>query len=103
MTAGVSPSRVLVTGAGGRIGRAVRDALAAAGIAAHALVLDDPGDLPADAVFTGSADDPSVVRAALAGVDGVIHLAALATPTLGPALEVFGGNVRATFAVLDEA
>ncbi len=96
-------SRVLVTGAAGRIGRAVLDALAGAGIAAHALVLEDPGDLDAEAVFTGSAADPSVVRAALGGVDGVVHLAALATPDLGTPLEVFGGNVCATFVVLDEA
>jgi nucleoside-diphosphate-sugar epimerase len=96
-------SRVLVTGAAGRIGRAVLDALAAAGIPAHALVLEDPGDLYAEAVFTGSAADPSVVRAALRGVDGVIHLAALGSPDLGTPLEVFGGNVCATFVVLDEA
>jgi nucleoside-diphosphate-sugar epimerase len=99
----VAVSRVLVTGAAGRIGRAVLDALATAGIPAHALVLEDPGDLAAEAVFTGSAADPSVVRASLRGVDGVIHLAALATPDLGTPLEVFGGNVCATFAVLDEA
>jgi nucleoside-diphosphate-sugar epimerase len=96
-------SRVLVTGAAGRIGRAVLDTLAAAGIAVHALVLEDPGDLAAEAVFTGSAADPSVVRASLRGVDGVIHLAALATPEHAAPLEVFGGNACATFAVLDEA
>ena len=96
-------SRVLVTGAAGRIGRAVLDALASAGIPAHALVLEDPGDLDAAAVFTGSAADPSAVRPSLRGVDGVIHLAALATPDHGTALEVFGGNVCATFVVLDEA
>ncbi|HEY7226029.1 MAG TPA: NAD(P)-dependent oxidoreductase [Micromonosporaceae bacterium] len=96
-------SRVLVTGAAGRIGRAVLDALAADGIPANALVLDDPGDLRAEAVFTGSAADPSTVRAALRGVDGVVHLAALVTPEHGTSLEVFGGNVLATFVVLDEA
>src|SRR5512138_1971503 len=96
-------SRVLVTGAAGRIGRGVLDALATAGIPAHALVLEDPGDLDAEAVFTGSAADPSIVRASLRGVDGVIHLAALATAEHGMPLEVFGGNVCATFVVLDEA
>ncbi|MCP2323003.1 nucleoside-diphosphate-sugar epimerase [Hamadaea flava] len=96
-------SRVLVTGAAGRIGRAVLARLAEQGVAAHALVLDDPGDLAADRVFTGSAADPARVRTALDGVDGVIHLAAIPTPERNEALEVFTANVSATFAVLEEA
>ncbi len=99
----MASSRVLVTGAAGRIGRAVLNALATAGIAAHALVLEDPGDLDAEAVFVGSAADPAVVGVALRDVDGVIHLAALTAPEHGTPLEVFGGNVCATFVVLDEA
>ncbi len=47
--------------------------------------------------------DPSVVREALAGCDAVIHLAAIPVPTGGTPLQVFGGNVSATFVVLDEA
>jgi nucleoside-diphosphate-sugar epimerase len=97
------PSRTLVTGAAGMLGRAVLDVLAARGIPATALVLDDPGDLSADRVVTGDAGDPEVVRRALAGVDAVIHLAAIPAPTLGTPMEVFGGNTRATFAVLTEA
>ncbi|WP_027343551.1 NAD-dependent epimerase/dehydratase family protein [Hamadaea tsunoensis] len=99
----MSVTRVLVTGAAGRIGRAVLAALARAGVAAHALVLEDPGDLAAEAVFAGTAADPDLVRAALIGVDGVIHLAAIPDPHHGTPLEVFGGNVTATFTVLDEA
>lgn len=96
-------SRILVTGAAGRIGHAVLAALRTEGIEATALVLDDPGDLAAARVVAGSAADPATVRETLAGCDGVIHLAAIPIPTGGTPLEVFGGNVSATFVVLDEA
>ncbi len=96
-------SRVLVTGAGGLIGRAVLAALRTEGIEASALVLTDPGDLDADRVVARPAADPAAVRPARAGCDGVIHLAAIPVPTGGTPLEVFGGNVSATFVVLDEA
>jgi nucleoside-diphosphate-sugar epimerase len=97
------PNRVLVTGAAGRIGRATLDALAAAGVATTALVLDDPGDLAADTVVVGSAADPAVVRQAMAGAGGVIHLAATPVPDRGTPQDVYGGNTLATFTVLDEA
>lgn len=96
-------NRVLVTGAAGLIGRAVLAALRTEGIEASALVLADPGDLAAGRVVAGSAADPAAVREALQGCDGVIHLAAIPVPTGGTPLEVFGGNVSATFVVLDEA
>ena len=55
-------------------------------------------------VVVGSAGDPEVVAAAFEQeTDAVIHLAAIPAPTLGTALEVFSGNTRATFVVLDEA
>ncbi|MEV4623876.1 NAD(P)-dependent oxidoreductase [Asanoa sp. NPDC049573] len=95
--------RVLVTGAAGLLGRAVLDALAGQGVPVTALDRADPGDLPADRVFTGDAGDPGLVRRALAGVDAVVHLAAIPAPTLDTPLAVFGGNSRATFAVLHEA
>jgi nucleoside-diphosphate-sugar epimerase len=95
--------RVLVTGAAGRIGRAVLAALRTEDIDVTALVLQDPGDLDVAAVVVGSAADPDVVRLALRGCDGVIHLAAIPVPYGGTPLQVFGGNVSATFVVLDEA
>ncbi|MFI0417186.1 NAD-dependent epimerase/dehydratase family protein [Spongiactinospora sp. 9N601] len=95
--------RVLVTGAAGRIGRAVLDLLAATGVPATALVLDDPGDLPADPVVRGDATDPAVVRAALKGADAVVHLAAIPTPEREPAEKVFAVNTQSTFTVLEQA
>jgi nucleoside-diphosphate-sugar epimerase len=99
----VNGTRVLVAGAAGLIGRAVTDNLLACGIAVTALVLHDPGDLAADRVVVGDASDPDVVRTGLADVEAVVHLAALPSPNHGTALEVFGGNTRATFVVLEEA
>ncbi|MFJ2953537.1 NAD-dependent epimerase/dehydratase family protein [Streptomyces sp. NPDC087270] len=118
MTAEIRVRRVLVTGAAGRIGRAVLALLAARGIEANALVLDDPGDLGglgdlgrpgglgglgARLVVTGDAADPATVRAALDGADAVIHLAAIPTPERNTPQEVFAGNTVATFTVLEEA
>lgn len=95
--------RVLVTGAAGRIGRAVLELLAAAGTPATALVLDDPGDLNADRVVAGDATDPKAVRDALDGVGAVIHLAAIPTPEWLPAEQVFAVNTQSTFTVLEQA
>ncbi|MGW5687542.1 NAD-dependent epimerase/dehydratase family protein [Nonomuraea sp. NPDC003754] len=95
--------RVLVTGAAGRIGRAVLDLLGRRGIPANALVLEDPGDLRAELVVEGSATDPRAVREALRGADAVIHLAAIPTPERHPAETVFATNTQATYTVLEQA
>jgi nucleoside-diphosphate-sugar epimerase len=97
------PRRVLVTGAAGRLGRAVLDLLAARGVPATALDVRDPGGLPADRVVAADAGDAAAVREALDGVDAVVHLAAIPAPSLGTPEEVFCGNTRATFVVLEEA
>ena len=97
------PRRVLVTGAAGRLGRMTLDLLARLGVPATALDLHDPGGLTADRVVTGNAGDSAAVRDALDGVDAVIHLAAIPAPVLGTPEEVFCGNTRATFVVLEEA
>ncbi|MFC4858052.1 NAD-dependent epimerase/dehydratase family protein [Actinophytocola glycyrrhizae] len=95
------PSRVLVTGAAGRLGGAVLRDLAAHGTSVIGLDRTDPGT--ADTFFTGSAGDVDLVARAVAGADAVIHLAAIPDPTLGTPAEVFVGNVAATFVVLDQA
>ncbi|GLW10240.1 epimerase [Microtetraspora sp. NBRC 13810] len=94
---------MLVTGAAGALGRATLTLLARLGVPATGLDLYDPGGLPADRVVTGDAGDAAAVRDALDGVDAVIHLAAIPAPTLGTPEEVFCGNTRATFVVLEEA
>ncbi len=93
---------VLVTGAGGLLGREVVTLLKSRGVAVTALELKEPS-VPVDRLVVGSASDVEVVRDALAGVDGVVHLAALREPSLGTAEEVFCGNTSATFTVLEQA
>jgi nucleoside-diphosphate-sugar epimerase len=81
--------RVLVTGAAGIIGSATVRHLSAADVA----VAELPGD----------ATDEHGVGAAVEGCDAVVHLAALAHPSLGTPREVFTNNVVATFTVLAAA
>jgi nucleoside-diphosphate-sugar epimerase len=95
------PSRVLVTGAAGRLGSAVLRVLAAAGVAVVGLDLRDPGGV--ETFFTGRADDVDLVGRAMAGVDTVIHLAAIPQPGLDTPERVFVGNAGSTFVVLDQA
>jgi nucleoside-diphosphate-sugar epimerase len=97
-------TRVLVTGAFGMIGSAVLDTLRANDVTVSALSVVEPSPgVDVDRLFVGDAGDVDVVRAALADVDAVVHLAALASPNHGSAVDVFAGNTRATFVVLDEA
>ncbi|MFI6297178.1 NAD-dependent epimerase/dehydratase family protein [Nonomuraea sp. NPDC050790] len=97
------PRRVLVTGVSGSLGRATADLLAHRRIPVTGLDLRHPGGTAVDRMVVGSAGDAGAVRQALAGVDAVIHLAALPAPVLGTPEEVFCGNTRATFVVLEEA
>jgi nucleoside-diphosphate-sugar epimerase len=99
-------NRVLLTGGSGLIGTRVCRTLRANGIAVSALVVDRvdaAAEAGADRTFVGDAGDVGLVREALADVDAVVHLAALASPEHGSAVDVFAGNTRATFVVLDEA
>ncbi|WP_127794758.1 NAD(P)-dependent oxidoreductase [Agromyces sp. LHK192] len=104
----LDPRRVLVTGAGGRIGRAVLALLADRGIGATALIRsesdhDAVSSLGADRVRAGDAGDPATVDAAITDADAVIHLAARPSPNEGTHVEVFSENTRATYVVLDAA
>lgn len=100
-------ARVLVTGAAGRIGRAVCADLRRHDIAVTALVreadLADGEPPAADPIVTGDAGDPDAVARALSTVDAVVHLAAIPWPKPDAAVEVFTGNTRATFVVLEQA
>ncbi|NLA41657.1 MAG: NAD-dependent epimerase/dehydratase family protein [Smithella sp.] len=100
---------VLVTGATGAVGPRVVAALLEAGHRVRTLSLDAP---PGDAwpvgveALPGDITDPEAVAAAMAGVEGVIHLAALLhivnpSPELKPRYERI--NVGGTAAVVEAA
>ncbi|RUR03505.1 NAD-dependent epimerase/dehydratase family protein [Labedella endophytica] len=95
--------RVLVTGADGRVGRAACDALTSRGVAVTGLALDWTAESSADRLVTGDARDRVAVAEALDGVDAIVHTAAIAHPSLGDAVTVFGVNTISTLNVLSSA
>lgn len=98
--------KVLVTGAAGLLGRQVAAQLAADG---HRVRAHDLAPLP-DAVAAlaaetahGDLTDPGHAAEAVAGVDAVVHAAALPSPFSGTETEVFTVNVNGTYQVLNSA
>jgi nucleoside-diphosphate-sugar epimerase len=100
--AGSLPRHVLVTGAGGLLGRAVVDHLHGRGVGVTAM-LHHEGEIEAERVVVGSMTDAAFVRDAVEGADAVVHCAALRAPMMGTAEAVFCGNVTGTFTVLEQA
>jgi nucleoside-diphosphate-sugar epimerase len=96
------PDRVLVTGAGGLLGRAVVGLLRSLDVGVTAM-LHHPGEIEADRVVVGDMVDARFVRDAVDGVDAVVHCAALKAPMMGTAEAVFCGNTAGTFTVLEQA
>jgi nucleoside-diphosphate-sugar epimerase len=100
--------RILVTGAGGGIGRYVVADLLAHGHEVHALDRVGPPTELADtsAVWSqGDVRDPAFVASLMEGArpEALIHLAALPSPHHGTPRDVFSTNVEATFVALDAA
>lgn len=97
------PPRALVTGATGLIGSATVAYLRDQGSHVTSLSLDGPSPPEADRSVVGDAASRDDVLDALTDVEVVVHLAAIAHPSLAPAYDVFRTNVTATFNVLDAA
>ena len=98
---------VLVTGAEGRIGSATCEHLTGLGVSVTALSLPEDGgtsvEHAADRVLHGDTRDDATVRAALEGIELVVHLAAIPAPHLADWTTVFSTNVVSTFNVLAHA
>ena len=97
------PRHVLVTGADGMIGGALVERLLSDGVEVTALGLDFDPTSPAQHVIVADAADEIAAEEAMRDVDAVVHLAAIAHPSLAPAREVFVRNTLATFTILDRA
>lgn len=93
--------KVLATGASGFLGRAVVRALQDAGHDVRTLQRRPSGVAGADDRL-GSVTDPDAVAAAVAGVDGVVHLAAKVSLAGDPA-QFRAVNVEGTRTLLDAA
>ena len=98
--------RVLVTGAHGKVGRALVPRLAAAGHDVRASDLTrpvwdrvDPGE-PED-YWQADLTDAGAVYALVAGVDAVVHTAAIPQPIHNPPHVVFENNMMSTFNLLE--
>jgi nucleoside-diphosphate-sugar epimerase len=101
----VEPRTVLVTGAAGRLGRAVVPELLAGGWRVVAADRRPPADGRVAGVPVTAADltDPRAAEGLVDGCAAVVHLAGIPTPYGLPGHEVFGNNTAATFHVLDAA
>ncbi len=100
--------RILVTGAHGKVGRALVPRLVAAGYDVRASDLTRP---VWDRVAPGEADDywqadltdAGAAYALVAGCDVVVHTAAIPQPIHNAPHVVFGNNIMSTFNVLEAA
>ncbi len=97
-------SRILITGASGRLGAALtRDLSRDHDVMQFALVPPADAEQRATGTFlAGSVCDSGMVREAMEGVDIVVHAAAVPAP-LEPFVKLMETNVLGTFVLLEEA
>ena len=91
---------VLVTGVGGRIGRAIWDDLRATYAIVRGVDIRAPLDLPGEVVQADLADLGATVRVA-DGMDAIVHLAGI--PDEAPFDDLVQANIVATYNVLEAA
>ncbi len=91
---------VLLTGSSGRIGRQLVQALQKNGHIVRGFDLSEPRQHAPDEMVVGSLLDADKVQQAAAGVDAVIHLAALMSWNPKDEVALFDANVQGTFHLL---
>jgi len=93
--------RVLITGAGGAIGTALREGLPARGFALRSHDRTPIEPAPDEEMVTGDVTDLDALTSAMAGVDAVVHLAAIATEASYD--EIAATNIGGTYAAFEAA
>ena len=92
--------KILVTGAGGLLGRYVGDELQGRARVSGIDLLPANNDMP---FITGSIEDPAVVAKACEGQDAVVHVAARPNIWSGDGTQIMQTNVVGTWNVLNAA
>ncbi|MCQ2002149.1 NAD(P)-dependent oxidoreductase [Arthrobacter zhaoxinii] len=99
--------KVLITGAHGKVGRAVTQAMLDAGHEVMTTDLSQPGferKLPgAPQYMKADLTDAGQAFAVVRGAEAVVHVAAIPEPTGHPAHVVFQNNLMGTFNILEAA
>lgn len=93
--------RVLVTGGSGAIGSVLRHELPRRGWQVRSLDRVPPADESPVEEVVGEVADPALLDRVMAGVDAVVHLAAI--PDEAPFEVILASHVQATYEVLDAA
>ena len=92
---------VAVTGGTGRVGQAAVARLVAHGHVVRVLGRRSKLDIPGASYHPCDITDYEVLLPILCGCEGVVHLAAIPNPALGPGHEVFNANCRGTYNVYE--
>ncbi|WAP52458.1 NAD(P)-dependent oxidoreductase [Arthrobacter sp. ATA002] len=99
--------KVLITGAHGKVGRAVTQAMMDAGHEVMTTDLSQPGferKLPGTpAYMKADLTDAGSAYAVIRGAEAVVHVAAIPEPTGNPPHVVFQNNLMSTFNILEAA
>ena len=95
--------KIVVTGAGGRVGRILRPILASRYEQVILTDIQDIGDTASNETFLrGDIQDAAFTDQLLSGADGLVHLAGLVGPDF-TYLETMGANVNGTYNLLNAA
>jgi nucleoside-diphosphate-sugar epimerase len=95
--------KALITGGAGRVGKATVRRMLDNGWELRVIGLEDGIDIPGVEYVRCDIMDYHQVREQMRGCGAVVHLAALAAPTLAKGHEVFDNNVSGTFHVFEAA
>ncbi|MBX3082838.1 MAG: NAD(P)-dependent oxidoreductase [Anaerolineae bacterium] len=94
---------MLVTGGAGRVGKAATQRLVQNGWDVRVIGLEDGIDVPGVEFIKCDIMDYDAVREQMRGCQAVVHLAAIASPSLAVNHKVFDANASGTFHVFEAA